>query len=119
MTGRYIRQKCDGMRDPTMTHVEDISVFDVGHYLFDGDGVSAITKIDELGNELRFVHLIDSICTVEYIKTQMPGTPTLHDMRRWDAENFYQNGWTSDGRPVSETMTMEEARLVYERAKEL
>lgn len=106
MAGRYIRQKRNGMRDPTMTHVEDIGVFQVGHYILDHHDKSVITHIDELRDDLRFIHFVKT-------NTNVAGVP-VHDLRPYDVENFYQSAVVArTGQPVSEVMTLDEVRASY------
>lgn len=119
MTGRYIRQKRDGMRDPTMTHVEDPSVFVVGHLVRDYTGWHIIVDIREsqFGDPMtRFIYLEPARRLRPDIDEMLP-SPMLHDLRPYDVENFYHSGIAlPDGGPASETLTLEQARTVYEDA---
>jgi len=95
MTGRYIRQKRDGPRDPTMTYVEDVSVFRYADVVRDFQGWSVITAIDEevFGNpEVCFIHLQrlpnDRIAAYdEFLPTPHARDLRLHDLRSYDVEN--------------------------------
>lgn len=119
LPGRYLRKKKEGMRDPTMTHVDDPYLFRVGDYVRDDEGWSVIAAIREapFGNpDTRFIYLGPFGGTADDI---MLGEPGWHDLRPRDAENFHANAWlvTNGGyRPVSEVMTVEEAGRTYQEA---
>ena len=95
MTGRYIRKKQDGPRDPTMTHVEDPSVFQVGDCVRDYKGWSVITAIDGavFGDPTtRFIHLRElpsSRIAVydELLSSRRAHAHRLYDFRPHDAAN--------------------------------
>lgn len=116
MIGRYIRQKRDGLRDPTMTHVEDPSVFHVGDCVRSYEGWQIITAIDEspFGNpDTRFVHLEPFGDATD---DAMLGSQGWHDLRPYDVENFHQSAWTLEGKPLSGIVSLDEARQIYEDA---
>lgn len=114
MAGRYLRKKREGMRDPTMTHVDDPCVFQVGDYVRDHEGWNRITAIRDNvfdNPDIRFADL--EWCL------EPPNGARIHDFRPLDAENFYHTGWVVESdvpRPVSEVMTLEEAGRAYQEA---
>lgn len=116
MSGRYLRRKGDGLRDPTMTHVDDPHVFKVGDCIRDYEGWSIITKITDnmFGNpDIRFATMEPFGNASDDV---MLGESGWHDFRPLDAENFHQNSWAAGVRAVSEVLTPEEARIAYESA---
>lgn len=115
MNGRYIRQKRVGLRDPTMTHVEDPFVFQVGHAVRTYWGWEIITDIEEkMFNDpmTRFV-VLEPLGGADL--DVMLGEPGWHDLRPYDVENFHQSAWRTDGRPLKDVVSIEEARVIYER----
>lgn len=109
MHGRYLRRKQDGPRNPTMTHVDDPSIYKVGDY----EGWHVITRIDEdVFPNTRFAHMGLTGATMDH----MLGEPGYYDFRPLDAENHWYNGIMVNGRPVREVMTLEQARQSYEDA---
>lgn len=118
LPGRYLRKKREGMRDPTMTHVDDPYAFQVGDYVRDDEGWFVIVEIKEKGADTRFAYLSRSTRHRPDLDDLLPG-PHLHDLRSCDAENFHAYAWlvTDNGyRPVSEVMTVEEAGRAYQEA---
>lgn len=118
MSGRYIRQKREGMRDPTMTHVEDPSVFEVGHLVRSYSGWQIIADIreEQFGDPMtRFITLEPyTRYDVAYLDSQLPASG-LHDLRPYDVENFHHSALLLDGRRLAGVVTLDEARDEYER----
>lgn len=107
MRGRYVRNVKPGERfDPTMTGVEDVSVFRPGNYLQSHDGYLLVMHIQVLDARTRFLECVE-------MSEHRPGAP-LHDLRDNDARNFYYNGMMRDGRAPADVMTFEEAQQLYE-----
>src|SRR6185503_2825808 len=109
MRGRYVRNVKPGERfDPTMTGVEDITVFRPGDYLQSRDEYLLVMHIRTIDARTRFLECIE-------MEQYRPGA-RIHDLRENDARNFYYNGMMSDGRAPTDVMTFEEARRIYGQA---
>jgi hypothetical protein len=113
--GRYVRNVKPGERfDPTMTGVDDVTVFRVGDFIRSHSGYDHIIAIDEapFGKpDTRFIHLFE----MGQMIVPLAGE-AIHDLRENDTRNFYYNGMSSDGRAPADVMTFEEAKHAYEQA---
>lgn len=114
MSGRYLRKKKPGPRDPTMTHVDDPWLYRVGDLIRSYDGWDLIVAIDDnVFPDTRFAHLrpFDTTAFKDEVLFGMDGS---HDFRPLDAENFYENAVSVETgkRP---DWSREEARAEYER----
>lgn len=107
MKGRYVRNVKAGERwDPTMTEVDDVTVFCPGDYLRSHDVYMLIMHIRIIDTRTRFLECIEM--------NEYRSGAQLHDLRENDARNFYYNGMMSDGRAPVDVMTLDEARRIYE-----
>lgn len=109
MPGRYLRKKQDGPHDPTMTHVDDPSIYKVGDCIRDYEGWSMIVAIDEEAfPDTRFAHL--SRHRIRQDLDEFLGSdPHLHDFRVFDVENYHLNAVSGETGQRPE-WTIEEAR---------
>jgi hypothetical protein len=115
MSGRYLRKKRPGPRDPTMTHVDDPHLYKVGDCIRTYEGWSLITFIEDA----RFGDPDTRFATLAHFSTNeddvMLDTPGWYDFRPFDVENFHENAVSVETgqRP---DWTIEAAREAYERA---
>lgn len=122
MTGRYLRKKQDGPRDPTMTHVDDPYAFEPGDWVRDYEGWRFIYSIEEIRPGLVFIELRGGGDDRMSFDRLLPDPGAVHpsfadmrlfDFRPLDAENFYENAVSVETgkRP---DWTIEEARAQLE-----
>lgn len=123
MSGRYLRKKQEGPRDPTMTHVDDPWVFQVGDWIRDYQGWRYIYSVRDVDKNTRFIELREGADRSDFDRLLPdPGAvhPSLADMRLFDfrpldVENHHINAVSIETgqRP---DWTIEEARISYEKA---
>lgn len=115
MTGRYLRKKAVGPRDPTMTHVDDPHLYKVGDCIRDYEGWSIITHIRDavFGHpDTRFATLMRFSGAYDDAMLSEPG---WYDFRPYDVENYHLNAVSVETGQQPE-WTIEEARQSLENA---